>query len=108
MFRKKSVQSSSYVYILTNQWKTTLYIGVTNDLFQTIVDHKERKNPDSFTARYNCDVLVYYEVYNAIQDAIQRQHQLKGWERSWQEDLINQRNTSWKDLFGELKRLGGR
>ena len=103
MFRTiQTKQPYGYIYILTNRGKTVLYIGVTSNLLQRIAEHKNRKYPKSFTAKYNCDRLIYYEGYNLIQDAIAREKQLKNWRRSWKEDLINKHNPTWRDLYEDL------
>ena len=62
-----------YVYILTNQNNTVLYVGVTNDIIRRVWEHKNPVDKKSFTARYNIDKLVYYETFQFIQDAIDRE-----------------------------------
>ena len=91
------------VYIMTNKHHTTLYIGVTADLFSRVVDHKERTDPKSFTARYNLYKLVYYESFSTIEEAIDREKQLKGGSRQKKIDLINRMNPTWKDFWEEVK-----
>ena len=92
-----------YVYILTNKNRTTLYIGVTNDLVRRMTEHKEgRGKESSFTKKYNVTELVHYQVYNDIRDAIAREKQLKGGSRKKKEVLIVQGNPEWKDLSVEL------
>jgi putative endonuclease len=91
------------VYILTNTNNTTLYIGVTSDLFKRIYEHKNKLYKSSFTAKYNLDKLVYYEVFHNIEEAIAREKQLKSGSRSKKLDLINSMNPNWKDLFDEIK-----
>ena len=90
-----------YVYILTNKNKTVLYIGVTNNLKDRIEFHKTN-NKSSFTSKYKCFQLIYYERFEEIQFAIKREKQLKGWKRSKKEDLINNFNSDWKFLNGEI------
>jgi putative endonuclease len=89
------------IYIVTNRHHTTLYVGVTSDLYSRIVDHKEKAYPKSFTARYNLDKLVYYESSDSIIEAISREKQLKAGSRKKKEDLINNFNPHWKDLFDD-------
>lgn len=89
-------------YILTNKNNTVLYIGVTSDLIARITDHKDRKYPKSFSARYNCDKLVYFESYSRIEEAIGREKQLKAGNRNYKVKLINSANPGWEDLFGKL------
>jgi len=87
------------VYILTNYSRTVLYIGVTSDLYFRIKDHKEKLHPDSFTVKYNCNILVYFEQFSTIEEAIGKEKQLKNWKRSWKINLINSENPNWEDLF---------
>lgn len=79
-----------YVYILTNNSRT-LYIGVTNDLRRRMYEHKN-KLCDGFTKKYNLDKLVFFEVYNEVASAIQREKQLKNWHRNWKINLIESVN----------------
>ena len=72
------MQKGGYVYILTNKNHKTLYVGVTNDLQRRLGEHKERINPKSFTARYKCNKLVYFEEFSDIESAIRREKQIKG------------------------------
>ncbi len=89
-------------YILTNKNNTTLYIGVTATLKERIIQHKEKHDPKSFTARYNLDKLVYYETHQMIGDAITREKQLKGGSRAQKVALIESINPDWLDLFDSL------
>ncbi|HYE09469.1 MAG TPA: GIY-YIG nuclease family protein [Patescibacteria group bacterium] len=91
----------SYVYILTNKMNTVLYTGVTNDLVRRIYKHKE-KLVDGFTKKYNVNKLVYYETFNDIKSAIQREKQIKGITRQKKIDLINTINKNWKDLYQDI------
>ena len=90
------------IYIMTNYQKTTLYIGVTSDLRSRVEEHKTKKHPLSFTAKYDLTFLIYYETFYAIEEAIEREKQLKKWSRAKKEVLINKINHSWKDLSDEL------
>ena len=87
-----------YVYILTNKNKTVLYTGVTNDLKRRLREHKEKTNPNSFTARYNVEFLVYYEHFTRIQLAIAREKEIKDLKRDKKEMLINEMNPDWNFL----------
>ncbi len=69
-----------YVYFTTNKNNNVIYIGVTGDLIKRIYQHKN-KIFEGFTKKYNVDKLVYYEIYNNIEDAIRREKQLKNWHR---------------------------
>ena len=86
-----------YVYILTNHTKTTLYVGVTNNLERRLYEHKN-KLIDGFSKRYNLNKLVYYEETTSIESAIEREKQLKGYKRSKKDALIITKNPYWEDL----------
>ncbi len=86
------------VYILTNKNHTVLYIGVTSNLPGRLYQH-QNKWVESFTSRYQVCKLVYFEVYEDILMAIEREKQLKSWNRVWKERLISQANPSWQDLM---------
>jgi len=90
------------VYIITNDNHTVLYIGVTSDLLFRVIQHRTHVFPQSFTARYNCHKLIYYEQFTTIEEAIGREKQLKKWNRVWKEKLIESGNPHWKDLFDEI------
>ena len=85
-----------YIYILSNNSKT-IYIGVTNNLERRVYEHKN-KLIDGFTKKYNITSLVYFELFNSIEDAIRREKQLKNWHRQWKINLIESVNKEWKDL----------
>ncbi len=92
-----------FVYIVTNQGKTTIYIGITNNLPQRIIEHYlNRGNPETFAGRYNCYWLIYYEGYKYINDAIRRETELKKWSRQKKNDLIATFNPKWELLNYEL------
>ncbi|WP_421876383.1 GIY-YIG nuclease family protein [Marinoscillum sp.] len=93
-----------YVYIVTNPTKTTLYVGVTSNLYARIYDHKEGFG-SYFTTKYKCKHLVYYEFFDRIEDAIQREKRLKKWNRQWKDDLITKFNPSWKDLHSDVEEM---
>ena len=89
---------SHYIYIMTNKNNTVLYIGVTNDLDERIKEHKLKTYPRSFTARYNCNKLIYFEEFDNGIDASQREKRFKKWNRAWKINLIEEMNPSWSDL----------
>ena len=89
------------VYILTNRHNTTLYTGVTNNLFRRLLEHKSGEG-SKFAYRYNLTKLVYYEVTDDINAAITREKQIKAGSRLKKIDLINSINPDWIDLFEEL------
>ena len=88
-----------YVYIMTNPWGTTLYVGVTGNLVQRVPQHIQKFHPHSFTARYNLTKLVYYEFHERIELAIAREKQIKAGSRKKKLDLINSMNPTWLDLY---------
>ncbi len=87
----------AFVYFMTNKNDTVLYVGVTNDLWRRVKEHKEGK-VKGFTARYNLVKLVYYEEYSSVVEAIDREKKLKRWKRDWKEKLIEGMNPEWRDL----------
>ena len=87
-----------YVYILASRIGGTLYIGVTNDLVRRVFEHKS-KFVQGFTKKYDVSRLVYFEQYDDIQIAIQREKQLKKWNRAWKVRLIEEKNPNWDDLY---------
>ena len=91
-----------YVYILTNSHKNVLYTGVTNDLIKRVYEHKHHLDKGSFTDRYNVENLVYFEYTNDVLSAIEREKQIKGWNRKRKEKLINSKNPNWIDLYESL------
>ncbi len=89
-----------YLYITTNQSKKVLYIGITNNLDRRLVEHKEDSVSlkQSFAGKYNAIFLIYYEHYQYIQHAIDREKEIKGWRRQKKETLINSFNPDWEFL----------
>ena len=90
-----------FVYILASKKNGTLYIGMTITLRNRVVQHKEGLIP-GFTQKYKIDMLVYFEEYQDVRDAITREKQMKRWKREWKIELIESVNPEWKDLFYEL------
>jgi len=87
-----------WVYMMANKRHTVLYIGVTNSIERRSGEHRGHVDPRSFTARYNVEKLVWYEVHSGITAAIKREKQLKKWNREWKERLITEMDPEWKDL----------
>jgi putative endonuclease len=87
----------SFVYFMTNNNNTVIYIGVTSDLVKRVYQHKT-KNYKGFTSKYNCDKLVYFEEFDDINQAIEREKKLKSGNRKRKEELINLSNPEWNDL----------
>ena len=88
---------SYYIYIMASQRNGTLYIGVTNDLHRRVYEHANG-SVKGFTEKYSVKVLVYFEATESIETAIQREKQLKKWNRAWKLELIEKNNPEWKDL----------
>ena len=89
-------------YIITNQHHTTLYTGSSEDLAKRMRQHIEKKYPNSFSARYNLNKLVYYKYFISIKEARSNEYYIKGKSRSWKIDLINEFNPAWKDLTNDI------
>ena len=87
-----------YVYILSNDTNVTVYVGVTNDLERRLWEHRHHIDPYSFTAKYHVDKLVYYETTTDIRAALEREKQLKSWNRRKKNELIQRMNPMWHDL----------
>jgi len=90
-----------YVYILASKRNGTLYTGVTNNLIKRVYDHKNNII-EGFTKKYHVHTLVYYEEANDVNSAIEREKQIKKWNRKWKLELIEKTNPHWKDLYNEL------
>ena len=92
-----------YTYILTNKNKTVLYTGMTNNICRRLHEHQQgiEQQKKSFTARYNCCYLVYYEIHFRPIHAINREKQIKGWTREKKVDLIESFNPEWRFLNDE-------
>ena len=90
-----------WVYIMTNYNRSTIYIGVTNDLYRRYQEHSEGR-VEGFTKQYNCHMLLYYEEYCFIEEAIAREKQLKGWTRAKKLALIAAHNPTMTNLAEQL------
>ena len=90
-----------YVYLLASKRSGTLYLGVTNNLGRRVWEHKT-KVYGGFSARYGVDRLVWYEVYDRVDEAIAREKDIKKWRRAWKIRLIEEMNPEWKDLYETL------
>lgn len=91
------MSKSGYTYILTNKTRTVFYIGVTSDIKNRILRHKVGK-ASAFTTRYNSKMLVHYEEFPDMNQAIQREKQLKRWKRDWKIDLVREKNPNFQDI----------
>ena len=92
------------VYIMTNILRTVLYTGVTSDLIMRVQEHKTRVHPESFTARYNVVLLVYYNSFSTIDEAILEEKRIKAGSRKQKCMLINSINPEWKDLWEDVSK----
>jgi len=91
-----------YVYILANATNTVLYTGVTRDLVRRVYEHRKEMDPDSFTAKYHVHRLVYFEDTSDVRAAIEREKQIKGWNRARKNKLVQEKNPQWQDLYQQL------
>ena len=89
------------VYMLANKSRGTLYIGVTSDLIARIWQHKNEV-VQGFSQKYALHYLVYYEMHETMLEAIQREKQLKKWNRDWKIKLIESFNEDWTDLYSQI------
>lgn len=87
-----------YVYVMANKPNGTIYIGMTNEIEERVKEHKLKIFPRSFTAKYNCDKLIYLEEFENGEEAVKRERQFKKWKRDWKIDLIEDMNPNWIDL----------
>ncbi|MBO0323274.1 GIY-YIG nuclease family protein [Muricauda sp. CAU 1633] len=87
----------SFVYIMTNKYRTTFYIGVTSNLSKRMAEHEEGKG-SKFTKKYNLIDLVYFETFTDINQAIAREKQLKNWHHEWKVNLIKEQNPTIETL----------
>ena len=95
-----------FTYMMSNKKIGTLYTGMTNDLLIRVLQHKKKSNPNSFTAKYNLNKLVWYESFPTPMQAIRREKEIKGWVRSKKIALIEAANPEWRDLYYDLVERG--
>jgi len=88
---------------MTNKPNGVIYIGVTDNIDERVKEHKLKLYPKAFTARYNCDKLVYFEEFESGEKASIREKQFKKWKRDWKIKLIEEMNPSWSDLSTNWK-----
>lgn len=90
-----------YVYILTNMMHTVLYVGMTNNVARRVWEHRNGF-VEGFTDSYNLHKLVYIETHQDVRIALEREKRIKRWKRAWKEDLIQETNPDWLDLYLKL------
>jgi putative endonuclease len=90
-----------FVYFLASRPGGAIYVGVTNDLVRRVYEHKSGV-VKGHTERYRIDRLVYFESYDDVALALQREHNIKHWPRAWKTKLIINENPSWRDLYDEI------
>ena len=91
-----------YVYILSNITATTIYVGVTKDLIRRVYEHKNHLDKGSFTDKYDVTRLVYFESTPDVRAAIEREKQIKSWNRARKNKLIMSMNPKWEDLYNSI------
>ena len=97
------MSKGGYIYIMTNENNNVLYTGVTSNLVARVSEHRDKLYSKSFTSRYNINKLIYFEVFDTIEEAIAREKQIKAGSRKKKEKLINAMNPEWRDLFDDVK-----
>jgi len=90
-----------YVYILASKRNGTLYTGVTSDLVKRVYEHKNGV-VDGFTKKYGVCLLVWYEIHETFESAVEREKQVKHWNRDWKLELVEDFNPDWKDLYDSI------
>ena len=91
-----------YVYILSNRTGTSIYVGVTRDLIRRVYEHKHHLDKGSFTDKYDVTRLVYFESTSDVRVAIEREKQIKGWNRARKNKLVATMNPQWDDLYESI------
>ena len=94
---------SGFVYIMASRKNGTLYVGVTSDLLHRVFEHKDKAHPNSFTAKYNVNRLVWHQDFDDITDAIAHEKRVKKWRRIWKIEMIERDNPEWDDLYPLLQ-----
>ncbi|MBO5385139.1 GIY-YIG nuclease family protein [bacterium] len=94
-------ENQYYIYIMTNKYNTTIYVGVTNNLIRRVYEHKN-KLIEGFTSKYNLNKLIYFENTENVETAILREKQIKNYSRAKKEQLIEKMNPERIDLYESL------
>ena len=92
-----------YVYILANKRNTVIYTGVTKDLIRRVYEHRHHLDPSGFTAKYDVTRLVFYEATTDVRAAIEREKQIKSWNRARKNRLVESMNPQWEDLWESIQ-----
>ena len=95
------MQKVYHAYIMASRRNGTIYTGVTGELMRRAWEHKHNLY-EGFTSKYSVHMLVWYEAFDYIHDAIQREKNIKKWPRQWKLNLIEEMNPDWRDLYDEL------
>ena len=95
------MDKGGFVYIMASRRNGTLYTGVTADLYRRVIQHRDGEG-GAFTKRYNVKMLVWYERYEDIEAAIDRETNIKRWNRAWKLKLIEDMNPAWRDLAEDM------
>ena len=101
------VKKPGYVYMMASKRNGTIYIGCTSDLLKRVFEHREGLF-GGFTKKYGCRTLVWFEAYDELEDARQRERQMKEWQRAWKIKRIEAMNPEWNDLYPALASDGPR
>ena len=88
-----------YVYIMANKSNSVVYTGITSHLPQRVFEHTSHADPTSFTAKYKVTKLVYFEYTGDVRVALEREKQIKSWNRQSKNKLIESLNPNWEDLY---------
>jgi len=95
------IERKPAVYILASKRNGTLYVGVTSNLIKRVWEHKSDL-VGGFTRKYGVHRLVYYEIFDAMPEAISREKQMKRWHRAWKLRVIEEMNPTWRDLWEDF------
>ena len=97
------MQRGGCAYIMSSVFNKILYVGVTSNLYKRVWEHKNKIHPTSFSAKYNCIILVYFKGFERIEEAIAEEKRIKAGNRKQKEKLIDEMNPAWKDLWNEIQ-----
>ncbi len=95
------MKKTPVIYIMTNKNNSVLYTGVTSNLKKRVWEHKQ-KLVEGFTKKYNVKKLVYFEIFDNMEQALKREKRIKKWNRQWKIEMIEEENPKWKDLYSDL------